>query len=116
VLAAAESDNVVIVQGASSEEPAVPVSLEDPSVLRDKSGQYWSGVILNTDMVQKTMPGNRCVAPLAVDLSILSPPASFFLPLFLFSLSLLSLSLFRSLTLSLTVSSRLVLELILIEH
>ena len=28
-------------------------------MLRDKEGRLWSGVVLNTDMVQKTMPGNR---------------------------------------------------------
>lgn len=33
--------------------------LLNPSILRDADGRMWSGVILDTDMVQKTMPGNR---------------------------------------------------------
>lgn len=40
-------------------ESKVAVSLEDPSSLIDKDGRMWSGAILDTDMVQKTMPGNR---------------------------------------------------------
>ena len=35
------------------------VSLEDPTNLKDKDGRLWSGAILDTDMVQKTMPGGR---------------------------------------------------------
>ena len=45
-----------------SDEPGaepVKVSLEDPTALIDKDGRMWSGAILDTDMVQKTMPGNR---------------------------------------------------------
>jgi len=37
----------------------VSLSLEDPSKRIDRDGHLWSGAILNTDMVQKTMPGNR---------------------------------------------------------
>ena len=37
----------------------VSLSLEDPSQRIDRDGHMWSGAILNTDMVQKTMPGNR---------------------------------------------------------
>ncbi len=33
--------------------------LEDASKRIDRDGHTWSGAILNTDMVQKTMPGNR---------------------------------------------------------
>jgi len=35
------------------------IQLDDPSSLKDKEGRVWAGVILNTDIVQKTMPGNR---------------------------------------------------------
>jgi hypothetical protein len=38
------------------------VSLEDPNELTDKDGRLWSGSILDTDMVQKTMPGNRVMS------------------------------------------------------
>lgn len=43
----------------SEEDEEVEVSLEDPSQLKDRDGRVWSGCILNTDTVQKTMPGNR---------------------------------------------------------
>lgn len=33
--------------------------IDNPYDLTDKDGRVWSGVILDTDMVQKTMPGNR---------------------------------------------------------
>lgn len=50
--------NSVTVRSDGAEEP-VEVSLEDPSQLMDRDGRVWSGCILNTDTVQKTMPGNR---------------------------------------------------------
>lgn len=37
----------------------VEVKVDDPTMLKDKYGRLWAGAILNTDMVQKTMPGNR---------------------------------------------------------
>jgi hypothetical protein len=49
---------LLLVDGTGDEEP-VAVSLEDPSSLMDRDGRMWSGAILDTDMVQKTMPGNR---------------------------------------------------------
>lgn len=45
-------------QIANSSE-AKKTTLLNPSILRDADGRMWSGVILDTDMVQKTMPGNR---------------------------------------------------------
>lgn len=41
------------------EEEEQVVSLLDPEVLRDREGNFWSGVVLDTDMTQKTMPGGR---------------------------------------------------------
>ena len=38
------------------------VSLEKVSELTDKEGRVWSGAILDTDMVQKTMPGGRVMS------------------------------------------------------
>ncbi len=32
---------------------------DDPTVLKDRDGNFWSGVILNTDMVQRVTPGDR---------------------------------------------------------
>lgn len=49
----------VVIKSENEEGEEVKISLEDPSILRDKDGHIWSGVILDTDMVQKTMPGNR---------------------------------------------------------
>lgn len=43
----------------SSSFEAKKTTLLNPSILRDADGRMWSGVILDTDMVQKTMPGNR---------------------------------------------------------
>ena len=54
-----KNDKNLIIKAESSEEKDVNISLEDPTLLKDKDGNVWSGVILNTDMVQKTMPGNR---------------------------------------------------------
>lgn len=38
------------------------VSLENVSELTDKEGRVWSGAILDTDMVQKPMPGGRVMS------------------------------------------------------
>jgi len=46
-------------KSSSNVESKQKGSLLNPSLLRDSDGRMWSGVILNTDMVQKTMPGNR---------------------------------------------------------
>lgn len=35
------------------------ISLEDPMLLKDKTGHFWSGVVLDNDTTQKTMPGGR---------------------------------------------------------
>lgn len=35
------------------------ISLEDPLMLRGKDGNCWSGVVLDNDTTQKTMPGGR---------------------------------------------------------
>jgi small subunit ribosomal protein S5 len=35
------------------------ISLENPEKLVDSDGHVWAGAILDTDMTQKTMPGNR---------------------------------------------------------
>jgi small subunit ribosomal protein S5 len=40
-------------------ETAIDRKILDPTVLRDEDGKIWSGSIVHTDMVQKTMPGNR---------------------------------------------------------
>ena len=34
-------------------------ALEEPELLKDREGRIWSGIILDTDSVQKPMPGNR---------------------------------------------------------
>lgn len=49
----------IVIQGNGASEKEGQNSLESPTMLRDKEGRLWSGVVLNTDMVQKTMPGNR---------------------------------------------------------
>ena len=55
-----EKDNKkIVIKGENGDEEDEVVSLEDPSQLTDKDGRLWSGVILNTDIVQKTTPGNR---------------------------------------------------------
>jgi ribosomal protein S5 len=51
-------DGIVIKGGSSSAEKS-GASLESPTMLRDKEGRLWSGVVLDTDMVQKSMPGQR---------------------------------------------------------
>ena len=38
------------------------VSLEKISELTDKDGRVWSGAILDTDQVQKPMPGGRVMS------------------------------------------------------
>jgi len=35
------------------------INLEDPLLLRDKTGFSWSGIVLDNDTTQKTMPGGR---------------------------------------------------------
>ena len=35
------------------------INLENPDKMIDKDGHVWAGAILDADMVQKTMPGNR---------------------------------------------------------
>ena len=50
---------VMVKSEGGDEGDYVKVSLEDPSQLMDRDGRVWSGCILNTDTVQKTMPGNR---------------------------------------------------------
>eukprot|EP01038_Epipyxis_sp_PR26KG_P008526 gene8526-11526_t len=42
-----------------SPEEIETVSLEDPAQLKDRDSNIWSGCILDTDIVQKTLPGNR---------------------------------------------------------
>ncbi len=54
-----EDDKKIVIKGENGDEEDEVVSLEDPSQLTDKEGRLWSGVILNTDIVQKTTPGNR---------------------------------------------------------
>jgi small subunit ribosomal protein S5 len=54
-----EDDKKILIKGENGDEEDQEVSLEDPSQLTDKEGRLWSGVILNTDIVQKTTPGNR---------------------------------------------------------
>lgn len=49
----------VVIKGETEEEEDAVISLEDPDQLRDKEGNTWSGIILNTDMVQKVTPGQR---------------------------------------------------------
>lgn len=39
--------------------PAMKVSLENAETLTDKDGQVWCGLIVDTDMVQHTLPGGR---------------------------------------------------------
>jgi small subunit ribosomal protein S5 len=53
------NNNVMVLKPEGEGEEEVEVSLEDPSQLTDRDGRVWSGCILNTDTVQKTMPGNR---------------------------------------------------------
>lgn len=38
------------------------IDLSNPDTLTDADGHVWSGVILDTDTVQKTMPGNRVMS------------------------------------------------------
>lgn len=49
----------LIIQDEINTTNKTVVSLEDPTVLKDRNGNFWSGVVLNTDIVQKTTPGNR---------------------------------------------------------
>ena len=52
--------DIMVIDGVEGfEGGTAQVSLEDPGNLIDKDGRMWSGAILDTDMVQKTMPGNR---------------------------------------------------------
>ena len=46
----------------SNGEEEVIVSLENIDQLIDREGRMWSGVILDTDNVQKTMPGGRVMS------------------------------------------------------
>jgi small subunit ribosomal protein S5 len=55
----AKPDSKTIVIKQEEGDKGTSISLEDPSQLRDKEGRFWSGSILNTDTVQKPMPGNR---------------------------------------------------------
>jgi hypothetical protein len=55
----APSDEVVV-HNEDNEE--VKISLLNPSLLMDEAGDIWSGVILDTDVTQKTMPGNRVLS------------------------------------------------------
>jgi Ribosomal protein S5, N-terminal domain len=48
----------VIIKGRDGEDDK-DISLLDPANLVDSDGRVWSGVVLDTDIVQKTMPGNR---------------------------------------------------------
>lgn len=51
-------DGETVIELATAEnESSTPT--DSPASLKDKDGRIWSGAILNTDMVQKTMPGNR---------------------------------------------------------
>lgn len=52
------SGTEIVIPGEGEEDDKV-ISLEDPTRLTDKDGRIWSGAILNTDMTQKPMPGNR---------------------------------------------------------
>ena len=54
-----ETGSAVSIKARDEDDEEVEVSLEDPSQLKDRDGRVWSGCILNTDTVQKTMPGNR---------------------------------------------------------
>jgi hypothetical protein len=54
------SEKVIVLRDDDGKE--TKVSLEDPSQLQDKDGRLWSGAILDTDTVQKTMPGNRVLS------------------------------------------------------
>jgi small subunit ribosomal protein S5 len=51
----------IVVKGEDDEEDET-VSLEDINELTDSDGRLWSGAILDTDQVQKTMPGNRMMS------------------------------------------------------
>ena len=48
------------VEGPDGNEETVV--LEDVNELKDRDGHLWSGVILDTDTVSKTMPGNRMMS------------------------------------------------------
>jgi small subunit ribosomal protein S5 len=48
-----------IVVAGEGEEEDERVNLEDINELKDRDGRLWSGAILDTDQVQKTMPGGR---------------------------------------------------------
>ena len=52
----------IVIKSEDSEEEDTVVSLEDPSILKDREGRVWAGAILDTDTVQKPMPGNRVVS------------------------------------------------------
>lgn len=54
-----KSDSKTIVINEVDGDKGTVISLEDPLQLKDKEGRLWSGAILNTDTVQKPMPGNR---------------------------------------------------------
>jgi hypothetical protein len=49
-------DDKTVIELANADSTA---RTDSPATLKDKDGRIWSGAILNTDMVQKTMPGNR---------------------------------------------------------
>ncbi len=52
-------DGIVVKSFGSQASEKEAASLESPTMLRDKEGRLWSGVVLDTDMVQKSMPGQR---------------------------------------------------------
>lgn len=54
-------DGQIVLEGMDGEE-TVKVNLFDGEALQDAEGQTWSGIILNTDMTQKTMPGGRVLS------------------------------------------------------
>jgi ribosomal protein S5 len=54
-------DETIVIKGEHENED-VQVSLLNPSSLQDGSGQVWSGIIVDTDVTQKTMPGNRVLS------------------------------------------------------
>lgn len=47
---------------SSAGDQTQAVSLEDVSQLTDKNGRVWSGAILDSDQVQKPMPGGRVMS------------------------------------------------------
>ena len=58
-----KKDNpAVTVTTEDEDDEKVQISLEDPAILQDQDGFCWSGVILNTDMVQHTMAGGRVLS------------------------------------------------------